>query len=118
MQDEKRKENILSAIILLSLFFHYLIGYFCWDKVLVSFGNLYYLTAYFCMDVFGLSVFILAKGLNLKLTGMLGMVLGSYFFYKEFRNPHSWGDSDFSTIFMMGLNVGFVFFFIDKKLKR
>ena len=75
------------------------------------------------MDIFGLCVFILATTKILKGLGALGMVLGTYYFYMEFRDPMMWDDMDFKalpTFFLSVANLFFVWYYTDlfKSKKR
>ena len=116
----KQKETVLGWIIFAGLIFHYLFGYFFWDKIYNV--NIYYISAYFLMDVMGLVIFIIATTKFLKGIGAAGMLFGSYYFYMEFRNPMVWNDIDYKglpTLVLMILNLGFLWYYTDifKRLK-
>lgn len=108
-------------MIIIGLISHYLFGYFFWDKL--GSDLIYSITAYFCMDVWGLVVFILATTRFLKGLGCLGMILGTYYFYMEFRDPMVWNNTDFKGLPTFGLaviNLFFLWYYTDlfKKVKK
>jgi len=116
----KEKESILGFAIFIGLIAHYVFGYFFWDKI--GYDRVYCITAYFCMDVWGMVVFIIAKGKILKGAGALGMVLGTYYFYMEFNDPFVWAGNDYkllATLALSIMNLFFIWYYTDlfKKIK-
>ena len=116
----KNKEAVLVWAIFIGLFLHHFFGYFFWDKI--PNVNVYYISVYFCMDVWGLVVFLIATKNILKGAGCLGMVLGTFYFYKELNNPEVWVDNDYKLLAMFFLsivNLFFIWYYTDifKKLK-
>lgn len=109
---EKKKENILAAIIFVGLISHYVFGYFFWDKL--GSDRIYSITAYFCMDLYGFLVYLLSKGKILKGMGALGMLLGTYYFYMEFQEPYLWVSRDYLTLALTLVNIFFIWFFTEK----
>ena len=74
----KEKENKIAIMMFIGLVSHYCFGYFFWG--VLPKVNIYYLTVYFNMDVWGFTVFMLARESKfLKGIGMLGMLLGSLY---------------------------------------
>ena len=117
---EKKRETILGWMIFVGMISHYLFGYFFWDKL--GSDLIYSITAYFLMDIMGMVIFVLALTRFLKGLGCLGMILGTYYFYMEFRDPMVWNDVDFKGLPTFGLsvlNLFFVWYYTDlfKKLK-
>ena len=75
---DKQKEDFAAVIMFIGIASHYLFGYFFWG--VLPKVNIYYLTVYFNMDVWGFTVFMLARESKfLKGIGMLGMLLGSLY---------------------------------------
>jgi len=73
------------------------------------------------MDVFGLVVFILATTRLLKGLGALGMILGTYYFYMEFRDPMMWDEVDYKglpTFCLAVANLFFIWYYTDLFKKR
>lgn len=117
----KKKENILAAIIFIGFISHYCFGYFFWKEL--GSEKIYSITMYFCADIWGLVLFLLACGRILKGLGVLGMVLGTFFFYMEFQDPYNWEVVDYrnlATLTLSSINLFFVLYYTDvfKKLKK
>lgn len=109
----QKKEELLGWAIFFSLISHYWLGYFFWGSI--SLINIYYLTAYWCMDIFGLTIFILARESKfLKGMGALAMALGTFFFYMEFNDPKNWKQDNIVTLIILLMNTSFIWIFTEK----
>lgn len=109
---QKRKENILTAILFIGIILHFGIGYFLWDEITVV--NIYYVSVYFLGDVCGFVIFLISQGNLLKGGGMLMMGLSTYYLYMEFNDPTYWIERDYITLGMVFANVFFIWFFTSK----
>lgn len=110
---EKQREDKLAYALLFSIVAHYFLGYGFWSNF--SSINIFYVTLYFCMDIWGFAVYILSRESKLlKGAGVMGMILGSYFFYMEFNSPEYWETRDFITLVMIMCNIVFIMLFTEK----
>jgi len=111
---DKTKENILAGVLALAIISHFGVAYFLWRWLPID--RIYYLTLYMNMDVWGLAVFVLTRESKwLRGIGMLGMAIGSFYLYIEFRgNPTKWTPINFVTIIIILINTCFIWHFSDK----
>jgi len=109
---DKKKEPVLAIVLFIGLISHYLLGYFFWDKL--GSDRVYSITAYFCMDVWSFVVVLLSRTKILQGMGLLGMMLGMYFFYMEFQEPELWVQRDYLTLGLVLSNVYFLWYFTGK----
>lgn len=109
---DKKKETILALVLFIGLASHFLLGYFFWDEIKIV--NIYYVSIYFLCDVFGFVVYLLATSKALKGMGALGMILGTFYLYREFNDPSLWIKRDYITLGLVFVNCFFIWLLTDK----
>ncbi|MES2382415.1 MAG: hypothetical protein V4538_15315 [Bacteroidota bacterium] len=109
----KAQETILGWVVFVGLISHFGLGYFFWDVIKVV--NIYYVSIYFMVDVMGFVIYLTSRESKmLKGMGALGMVLGTFYLYREFNNPMYWTERNFITLGLVLSNTFFIWYFTDK----
>lgn len=70
------------------------------------------------MDVLGLVTLIIGSSSFLRESGVFLMVLGTYFFYMEFNDPINWKNQDYTTLFLLIINIFFLRLYYNKIRKK
>jgi len=132
---DKKRQILLSIIVVIGIMAHYYFGYFAWDlfvdqyeiidgKRVNTFDILFGLSLYFCMDVLGLALFVVSSAAKAKFVRWVGagaMLIATVYFYMEFNDPHYWRVEKFkwpASILLTVANLFMLWYFIDLLRKK